>query len=127
MMPLLVRQVSCWCVLLLALLLAGCTTKTKATAQARAAFAAGQQQALIRMQQTQNPSVILHGAVRNPLLPWTEDMTVSKAIVAAVYFGPKDPAEIIVVRQGQAFRVDPKQLLTGADPPLQAGDIIEIR
>jgi hypothetical protein len=54
-------------------------------------------------------------------------MTVSKAIVAAVYFGPKAPTEIIVVRQGQAFRVDPKQLLTGADPPLQAGDIIDIR
>jgi hypothetical protein len=115
------------CSLLLALALAGCTTKAKANAQARAAFAAGQQQALMRMQQTQNPSVTVHGAVRNPLIPWTEEMTVAKAIISAVYFGPKDPQEIIIVRQGHAFHVDPKQLLNGTDPPLQSGDILELK
>jgi hypothetical protein len=107
--------------------LAGCTTKSKAKAEARAAFAAGQQQAVMRMQQNQTPSVTVHGAVRNPLIPWTEGLTVTKAIVAAEYFGRKDPAEIIVVRRAQAFRVDPKLLLQGTDPPLEAGDIMEIR
>jgi hypothetical protein len=126
-MPLVFRRVCCWCPLLLGLALAGCVTKSKSKAEARAAFAAGQQQAMIRMQQTQNPSVTVQGAVRNPLIPWTEDLTVAKAIVAAVYFGAKDPKEIIVVRQGQAFHVDPKQLFNGVDPPLQSGDVMEIR
>jgi len=126
-MPQLLRLVYCCCPLLLALALAGCTTKAKANAQARAAFAAGQQQAVMRMQQTQTPSITVHGTVRNPLIPWTEGLTVTKAIVAAVYFGPKDPAEIIVVRHSQAFRIDPKLLLNGVDPPLEAGDILELR
>jgi len=126
-MPRLFWQVSSCCLLLLVLVLAGCVSKSKAQAEARAAFAAGQQQAMIRMQQAQSPSVTVQGAVRNPLIPWTEDLTVAKAIVAAVYFGAKDPKEIIVVRQGQAYQIDPKQLLHGVDPPLQSGDILEIR
>jgi hypothetical protein len=118
----------CCCFALTALLgLTGCTTKSKARAEARAAFAAGQQQAMMHMQQNQTPNVTVHGAVRNPLIPWTEGLTVAKAVVAADYFGRKDPAEIIVVRRGQAFRVDPKLLLQGTDPPLEAGDIMEIR
>jgi hypothetical protein len=115
------------CAFLLVSALAGCTTKAKAKAQAHAAFAAGQQQAMIRMQQTQGPSVTVHGAVRNPLLPWTEDLTVAKAIVAADYYGAKDPTQIFVVRRGQAFPVDPKQLLNGNDPPLEAGDLLDIK
>jgi hypothetical protein len=127
MMAPLLRIVYCCCPLFLALVLAGCTTKAKAKAEARNAFAAGQHQAMMRMQQAQNPSITVQGAVRNPLIPWTEDMTVAKAVVAAVYFGAKDPTEIIVVRDGQAFGVDPKQLLNGTDPPLEPGDVLEIR
>ena len=126
-MSLLVRQVCGCCALGLALGLAGCTTKAHAKAEARAAYAAGQQQATIRMQQTQTPSVTVHGAVKNPLIPWTQDLTVAKAIVAADYTGRRDPTEIIVVRKGVAVRIDPKQLLTGTDPALEAGDIMELR
>jgi hypothetical protein len=121
------RLVCSGCVLLFTLGLAGCTTKSKAKAEARAAFAAGQQQATMRMQQNQTPSVTVNGAVRNRLVPWTEGMTVAKAIVEADYFGKQAPTEIIVVRRGQAFRLDPKLLLQGTDPPLEAGDIMEIR
>src|SRR5664280_1322124 len=55
-------DVGCWlfrsrpislCVLLLAVLLGGCVSKSKADARARAAFIAGQQQAVARMQQIQ--------------------------------------------------------------------------
>ena len=106
--------------------LCGCTTKAKARAEARAAFLAGQQQGMMRMQQSQNPSVTVQGAVKVPMVPWTEDLTVAKAIVAAEYYG-NDPREIILVRQGVANRIDPKQLLTGQDPPLQPGDILEVR
>jgi hypothetical protein len=126
-MPPLLRPVCFCCALAFAVGLAGCTTKAHAKAEAQAAFAAGQQQAMMRMQQSQTPSVTVHGAVRNPLIPWTQDLTVAKAIVAAGYFGRKDPAEIIVVRKGVAVRIDPKQLLTGTDPALEAGDIMELR
>ena len=115
------------CLLAVSFALAGCVSKAKAKAQAQAAFAAGQQQAMIHMQQTQGPNVTVHGAVRNPLIPWTEDMTVAKAIVAANYYGAKDPAQILVVRKGRAFQVDPKQLLNGNDPPLEAGDLLDIK
>jgi hypothetical protein len=116
-----------FCVLLLALSCAGCVSKAKADSQARAAFAAGQQQALIRMQQTAVPNITVHGTVRNPLVPWSPELTVAKAIVAAEYLGKKDPTEIIVVRKSQAFRIDPKQLFNGNDPLLETGDIIELR
>jgi hypothetical protein len=121
------RPVHCCCACLLALGLAGCVSKSKADAKARNAFAAGEQRAMMRMQQTQTPHVTVNGAVRNPLLPWTEDLTVAKAIVAAGYFGAKEPKEIFVVRKGQALRVDPKQLLSGNDPPLESGDVLELK
>ena len=121
------RLLYCCFVPLLVLPLAGCTTKAHAKAEARAAYAAGQQEAVMRMQQTQTPSVTVHGAVRSPMVPWTEGLTVAKAIVAAGYSGRKDPTEIIVVRRGQAFRVDPKLLMNGTDPALEAGDVVELR
>jgi hypothetical protein len=79
------------------------------------------------MQQAQTPSVTLQGTLRNPVIPWTQDLTVAKAIVAADYYGSGDPRQIILVRQGIATRIDPKKLLTGEDPPLQPGDILEVR
>jgi hypothetical protein len=112
--------------LLLALALSGCVSKSKANAQARAAFLAGQQQAEVRMQQVQGPSVTVNGEVRNRIVPWTQGMTLAKAVVAAEYTGAKDPAQIIVVHLGVAHRVDPKQLLSGADIPLQPGGIVQI-
>src|SRR5437667_12054051 len=88
------------CFFLLAFALTGCTTKSNAKAQARAAYAAGQQQALERVLQSRN-SVTVIGAVRNPLVPWTEDLTLAKALVAADYYARGNPREIIIVRNGQ--------------------------
>src|SRR5262245_14846994 len=102
--------------LLLVPTLPGCVTKATADAQARAAFMAGQQQALERMQtQAQGPTVTFVGEVRNNLVPWSADLTLARAIVAAEYFGPADPKEIVVTRSGQEMRIDPKQLLNGHD------------
>jgi hypothetical protein len=67
------------------------------------------------------------GPVQNPLIAWTEDLTLAEAIVAAGYVGTRDPREIIIVREGQPIRVDPEQLLHGEDVPLQPSDIVEIR
>ena len=104
----------------------GCTTSSKAKAQARAAFLAGQQQALA--QQQRGPVVNILGQVKNRTIPWTEELTLAKALVAAEYQGFLDPRVITVVRNGQRFQVNVKQLLKGReDPPLEPGDTIEIQ
>ena len=113
--------------LLIAIAVTGCTTKTKARDRARAAFVAGQHQALARMMQPHEPSITVVGHVRNPVIPWTEDLTVARAVVSAGYFGSVDPSVILIVRNGQEIRIEPRQLLSGEDIPLQAGDIVEIR
>lgn len=113
--------------LLLALALSGCVTKAKAKADARAAYAAGQQDMLRRLTLARSPTVTINGEVRTPIVPWTEDLTLAKALVAAGYYGRSDPTEIIIFRAGQVTRVDPKQLLTGEDVPLQPGDVVEVR
>ena len=117
----------CW-PLLLAVAFGGCVTKAKAKAEANAAYRAGQQEALARMQQQLRvPSVTVVGQVSVPTIPWIEDLTLAKALVTANYTGRTDPTEILIVRNGRAFRVDPKQLLSGEDVPLQAGDVVQIK
>jgi len=109
------------------LLFTGCVSKAKAKLQAREAFVAGQQQALARMPQTQNgPIVTVIGPVTNGNVPWTEDLTVAKAIVAAGYVGKTDPREIVLVRAGRGLQIDPKLLLAGEDQSVQPGDIIQL-
>ena len=116
--------------LFLGLTLGGCVSKSKANAQARAAYAAGQQQAAMRMQQaqiqSQGPSVTINGDVRNHLVPWAEGLTLTKALVAAEYSGATDPAQIIIVRGGMATRLNPRDLFSGVDYPLQPGDIVQL-
>ena len=110
----------------LAIAITGCTTKSAAKAQAQAAYSAGQQQALERALQSRN-SVTILGPVRNPLVPWTEDLTLAKVLVAADYYPKTNPREIFIVRQGRALPVDVNHLLGGEDVPLQAGDVVNIR
>ncbi len=114
-------------VLLLAFGSAGCTSNSNAKAQARQAFLAGQQQALARMLEARAPNVTVLGPVHNPIMPWTEDLTLAKAIVAAGYYGRTDPKGIVIHRNGQDMPIDPKQLLSGEDMLLQAGDVVEVR
>ena len=110
----------------LVLVVSGCTTKSNANAQARAAFLMGQQQALA--QQQQGPVVTVVGQVKNRTVPWTEDLTLTKALIAAEYQGFSDPRAITIIRNGQQYQVNVKQLLKGReDPPLEPGDTIEVR
>ena len=113
--------------LVFALLAAGCTSQSKAKAQARAAFLAGQQQTLARMMQPRGPSVSILGDVRIPSLPWTQDLTVAKAIVAAGYLGSADPSLLVLIRNGEAISIDPSQLLSGQDLAMQPGDVLQIQ
>lgn len=119
-----------YCLLLAALALGGCVSKSKANAQARSAYMAGQQQAMANMQQVQaqtmGPSVMVNGAVRNHVVPWTEGMTLAKALLAADYYAPGDPGQIFIVHNGVANQVETKQVLSGVDIPLQPGDVVQL-
>jgi protein involved in polysaccharide export with SLBB domain len=105
----------------------GCVSKAKAKSEAQSAFIAGQQQAMARMMQSQSRTVSFIGQVKMPSVPWTEDLTLAKAIVTAGYVGARDPKEIMIVRNGQAIPVSPGQLLSGEDIPLQSGDMVIIK
>jgi len=113
----------------LAFLLGGCVSKSKADAQARLAYLAGQRDAMMQMQRQghRGPVVAFIGPVNNPMVSWSEGMTLSQAIVKAVYNLPTDPTNIVIHRNGQDIPVNPGQLLSGQDVPLQPGDVIEIR
>jgi hypothetical protein len=112
----------------LAALVSGCISKSKADAQARLAYLAGQRDAMMQMQRQghRGPVVAFIGPVNNPVVPWQEGMTLSQAIVKAVYNLPTDPTGIVIHRNGQDIQVNPGQLLSGQDVPLQPGDVIEI-
>ena len=116
--------------LLLAVTFGGCVSKSKSQAEARKAYIAGQQETMMRMQQAQTqgqgPCVTVNGEVHNRIVPWTEGMTLAKAIVAADYHGAADPGQILIVHNGIATRVEPQQLLSGVDIPLQPGDIVQL-
>jgi hypothetical protein len=118
------KSLCCW--LLLALAFSGCTTRSKARAQAQAAFAAGQQQALAQMRDAQRTNIRVIGNVRNPEVPWAEGLTLAQAIVAAACYEQHDPREIVLIRRGERIAIDTKILLRGDDVPLEAGDTIEI-
>ncbi len=110
------------------LLLSGCVSKAKADAQARAAFFAGQQQATQQLQpQGRGPTITMMGEVKNKLLPWTIGLTLTQAIVAAEYYGARDPIEILLIRNGEQIQIDPKRLLSGEDIPLQPRDIVALK
>jgi hypothetical protein len=119
------KQVLVW-VAFMAVLATGCVSKSTAKAQAQAAYQAGQRQGM--MMAAQGTSVFVLGNVKTPVIKWTPELTLSKAIIASEYQGAKDPVEIIVQRDSQKpLHIRPQQLLRGEDMPLQAGDQIEIR
>ena len=124
----------CFCVgaaavtlLLSAGLFCGCVSKSKAEVQTRAAYLAGQNDALRQQQaEAQPPGVTVVGSVQNSDVPWVEGLTLTQAIATANYLGPHDPKEIILTRQGESAKIAPKMLLMSRDVPLEPGDIITI-
>src|SRR5690349_11130639 len=98
-----IRKIGCIGLFVGCSLLAGCVSKAKAQAQANAAFIAGQQRAAMMSRQTQlqGPTVTVVGDVRNALVPWTPDLTLAKAVLAAAYYGTSDPTVIVIQRDGK--------------------------
>ena len=109
--------------LLLALVAAGCVTRSQANAQARAAYLAGQKAAFASMAQGQG--VVIVGPVQYPNVPWVEGLTLSQAIATANYTG-RSPKTITITRQGEQASINPKDLLNGHVVPLEPGDTITI-
>ena len=103
----------------------GCESKSRARLEARQAYVEGQELAL-RQSRPQPPIVTVTGPVRNHIIPWTEELTLAKAIVAAEYTGYLRPHLIRVIRGGQATDIKPSALLSGEDMPLQPGDTIQL-
>ena len=73
------------------------------------------------------PMVWVRGDVKNRAVTWSEELTLSRAIVAAQYTGLWDPHSISVVRGGTAYKINPRDLLKQLDDPfLEPGDVIVI-
>ena len=116
---------SCLC---LALILSACVSRSKSKAQAQAAFQAGQQQAAAQQQPAKMPSVTFLGEVKNHTIPWTEDLSLAQALVAAEYTALWDPHTITINRKGEKFAINPRRFIRGQDDPLlEPGDVIEVR
>lgn len=110
-----------------AVVLSACISKKRAQDEARQAYAAGQAAAAKQWQAEKPPEVVLRGPVRNPVIAWTDDLTLAKAIVDADYTGFLTPRVIRVIRNGQMIAEMPGvDLLRHHDVPLQPGDIIDV-
>jgi hypothetical protein len=118
--------------MLLSLVFAGCASNTKTKAQMEHAYAAGVQAGKIQaqqqeMQQAGVPLVKFFGHVKNPVLQWSDGMTLSSALLQADYLDPDTPRAITIYRNGQPTSIDPQRLLAGEDYPLYAGDTVVIQ
>jgi len=115
-------------VVLLSILLlsaTGCETKSRARLEAQQAYVQGQEQALA--QSRPKPQIVtVTGPVRNSIIPWTDELTLSAAYMAAEYTGYIRPRIIRVTRDGQTVEMKFSALLNGQDLTLQAGDTIQV-
>ena len=104
----------------------GCTTKSKAKTEAKAAYLEGQHQGMVESQELQRTTVRFIGRVQHPFVEWNPSLTLTEAIIVADYQG-REPTQIIIYRRGQPQFVDPKALLAGDDVALMPGDTVELR
>jgi hypothetical protein len=103
----------------------GCVSKSRAQLQAQQAYVAGQEKTLEETRP--KPQVVtVTGPVRNSVIPWTEELTLANAIIAADYTAYLRPRFIRVTRNGESITVNPNDLLLGQDMPLLAGDVVEV-
>lgn len=120
------------CAALFALLLVtGCVSERKAKLEQQQAYIAGQEQALkaagINPNQPRKQVVFVQGPVRNPVVPWTEGMMLSQAIVTADYTGFMNPVLVRVIRAGQVVaEMKGIDLLHHEDASLEPGDVVQL-
>jgi len=127
-------------IFIFALATSGCASKKKSEDEKlRRAYVAGANAARAQMMQgqsqdpqiqtapTSDPQVRILGPVRNPVLPWSDGMTLGRALVMAEYQRNNTPSVITIYRNNQPLQIDPQTLLNGADYPLFPGDMIYIQ
>ena len=127
-------------ILLVVLTAGGCASKAKKQAQIRRAYAAGEQAARAQMQQAQtqqqtpppidqngDPQIRIMGFVKNPVLNWSDGLTLARALVEAQYQKQTTPVAITIYRNNQPLHVDLQRLLDGQDYPLFPGDTVYIQ
>jgi len=76
---------------------------------------------------TSEPEVRVLGSVKNSLLPWTDGLTLARALVEAEYEKQTAPIAITIFRNNQPLHIDPQLVLQGADYPLYPGDTVFIQ
>jgi hypothetical protein len=109
-------------------LVAGCTTESRARSEARDAYLAGQNAALQQAKSgSEMPTVSIIGPVQNSKVPWVAGLTLVQALATANYLEAREPRKIIITRNGESATLDPQVLFNGAVVPLEAGDVIELR
>lgn len=113
-----------WCLVIPALAAGGCVTKSRADAETRAAYLAGQAAAFKSI--GADSDVIVIGDVQKHEVPYVDGLTLAQAIATANYTGAHDPKMIFIRRHDVQIQIDPKALLNGQNVPLQAGDTVTI-
>jgi hypothetical protein len=111
--------------LLTAAWLCGCTSRSKSQARARAAFEAGQLQALTDVAKRQN-GITFIGPVMTPVVPWQQALTLGQAVAAAGWNDKGEPRLIVFTRNGESVEMNPAQLLEATDFPVDPGDRVEM-
>ena len=111
--------------LMASVLVAGCTSKSKSRANAQKAFRAGQAQATMAAEARQK-NISFTGPVLNPIVTWTEGLTLAEAIVAARWSGLADPRLVIFTRAGERVELTPNESVAAAQLPLEPGDAVEL-
>ncbi|MGC8829174.1 MAG: hypothetical protein ACP5MG_03210 [Verrucomicrobiia bacterium] len=102
--------------------LISCTTRSSAEKRAREAFIQGQ---MLAHTQSAQQIVTVRGDVMNPTIPYTKDLTLAKALLAARWRGIREPSFITIIRGEESFKLRTRDFfVAGEDLPLEAGDII---
>jgi hypothetical protein len=109
--------------LVITITVAGCVSEKEARRREVKAYWTAQQQ---NAAQASKFSVFVMGNVANHTIPWTVDLTLAKALIAASYLGEGNPGNIAVTRNGETVNIAPVRVLRGYDFPLEAGDRIEL-
>lgn len=112
-----------WFVLILITLFSiSCATRSSAEKKAREAFIQGQ---LAAKMQSQPQIITVKGDVMNPILPYSKDLTLAKALISARWRGIREPKFITIIRGEESFKIKTSDFLAaGEDLPLEPGDII---
>ena len=62
----------------------------------------------------------------NPVVPWSQGLTLGQSIAAAGWSDKREPRLIVLTRNGESVEMNPAQLLEAAHFPVHPGDRVEM-